>query len=135
MRSRFSRLLLVAGLFACSMLGPQAAASAEEVSIRITRPQPDETLHDNTGAVPVAVTLHGLGLAATTSLRVLFNGNPHGADRRVLEFTLENVARGTHALRVQLIGVRDTVIAESPTVTFHLWQASRLLPPRNSSPP
>ena len=131
--------MVAALVFSCGMLESQPAASAEGPSIVISRPQHDETLHDNTGAVVVTVALQGVTFAAGSRLRVLLDGKPHGADRRAreltLEFTLKGVERGSHSLQVQLIDARDALIATSPTVTFHLWQASTLLPPRKPPPP
>ena len=60
--------VLAALTFACSMLASQPAASAEEPAIVISRPKHDETIHDNTGAVPVAVALQGIAFAAGSRL-------------------------------------------------------------------
>lgn len=94
----------------------QLAASAEASSIAITRPQHEEVVHDNTGAVRVAISLQGAAFAAGNRLRILIDGNPYGSDRHTLMFSLDKVERGTHALQVQLIDGRDSLVAESPTV-------------------
>ena len=120
---------IAASLSAASAEGP-SIAPAITPSITIRRPQPEETLHDNTGAVPVAVALRGVTLAAGSRLRVLIDGKAHGADQGVLEFTLNEVERGEHVLQVQLIDARDALLAVSPAVTFYLWQASVLFPNR-----
>jgi hypothetical protein len=125
----FAVLLLFGGT-----LAPGFAAGAQGALI-ITRPQHDETIHDNSGTVPVAVSLQGVSLGGGARLRVLLDGKPSGADREGLIFTLDNVERGTHALQVQLINEKQGMVAESPVVTFHLWQASALLPSRKPPPP
>ncbi len=86
MRARLSRsplrlaaCVLGALLVTGGMAAARFAAGADEPSIRITRPHPDETLHDNTGAVPVVVALHGVGLAPDNRLRVLIDGAPDTA--------------------------------------------------------
>lgn len=127
--------LALAGVFICGMLVSQSAASAEEPSVVISRPIHEETLHDNTGTVMVSVSIRGKTLTEGRQLRVLLDGNSHGANRRALDFTLEDVARGSHTLQVQLLDAREALIAESPVVTFHLWQASKFLPPRKPTPP
>jgi hypothetical protein len=58
------------------------------------------------------------------------DGKPYGADHHTLEFTLEGVERGEHSLQVQLIDAKDALVSASPSVTFHLWQASVLFPKR-----
>jgi hypothetical protein len=135
-----SRLTCV-GMCLCGMLMPLSAAIAQAPSVAISSPRHEETLHDNTGTVAVAVSLQGETLAAGRQLRVLLDGNPmpnpipHGGSRHTLEFTLNDVERGTHTLQVQLLDARDALIAESPVVTFHMWQASKFLPPRKPKPP
>lgn len=124
----------LAGVFFCSLLASQSAVLAQEPSVVISQPGHEETLHDNTGAVGVLVSLQKETMTAGRQLRVLLDGNPHGANRRTLEFMLDNVERGTHTLQVQLLDAREALIAESPVVTFHMWQASQFLPPRKSKP-
>lgn len=64
MRTRLSRsplrlaaCVLGALLATGGMAAARFAAGTDEPSIRITRLHPDETLHDNTGAVPVTFHL------------------------------------------------------------------------------
>ena len=132
------RRVLAALMLVCGIAVSQSAASAEGPSIAppltpaitISRPQAGETIHDNTGAVPVAVALRDVMVAAGSRLRVLLDGKAHGADQRTLEFKLHEVERGEHTLQVQLIGAKDALLAASPAVTFYVWQASVLFPSR-----
>lgn len=114
----------------CGIAMSQSAASAVgpplTPSIIVSRPQPGETIHDNRGAVPVAVALRGVTLAAGNRPPVLMGGKAHGADQRTLEFTLEAVERGEHALQVQLLDAKGALIAASPAVTFYVFSAARV---------
>ena len=125
-------------LCACGLLTAQYAAGTDAPAavprLAILQPQHDEVIHDNTGAVPVSVMLEGAKLAPGSRLRVLLDGTPHGTSRDQLVFTLEGIERGTHNLQVQLIDAGDRLSATSPMITFHLWQASRLMPPRGPPP-
>lgn len=122
--------MVCAGLLMCTLGMPVSVWAAELVAIMISRPQHGETIHDNTGAVPVAVALHGATLGADKRLRVLIDGNPYVADQRALEFTLKGIERGEHHLQVQLLDDAGRVLATSLTSTFQVWQASSLFPGR-----
>lgn len=103
---------------------PVAAAT-----IVIASPAHEETIHDNTGNVPVSVTIRGAAPAGAR-IRALLDGRPYGTDQRSASFTLTQVERGEHTLQVQLVNPAGRVVASSATVTFYLWQASRLFPSR-----
>lgn len=112
----------------CGTSLAQTAAPAETAAIALTRPGNGETIHNNLGEVPVAVTLPSTALDAGNRLRVLLDGKPYGADQKTREFTLTNVDRGEHTLQVQIIDARNTVLAGSNSVTFYMWRASKLFP-------
>lgn len=126
---------LTALVFAGSMLVWQRPASAEESAVMIMHPQPEQTIYDNTGYVPVSVTLQSMPLVRDNRLRVLIDGKPYGADQSALEFTLRDVERGEHSLQVQLVDTSNAVLALSTPVKFYVWQASVLLPTRKPAAP
>ena len=122
--------------FACALccvlaLGVGAQAGVE---LTIDAPASGETLHDNEGRVPVAVSIRGLPAGAAPRLRPLVDGAAQGPDRRERRFSLDDVERGEHVLVVQLIDSAGGVVAASPPVTFHLWRASALFPARRDRP-
>jgi len=99
--------------------------------IAIISPKNEETLHDNAGRVPVSIAIQGSGeLPEHSSVRVLLDGKPHGASRNGASFMLEGVERGEHTLQAQVVDAGGKTILSSDTVTFYLWQASRLFPGR-----
>lgn len=99
--------------------------------IAITSPKNEETIHDNTGRVPVSIAIQGsAGLPEHSSIRLLLDGQPYGAARYGASFTLEGVERGEHMLQAQVVDASGKTILSSDTVTFYMWQASRLLPGR-----
>lgn len=110
-------------------------AAAQGFVVAITRPQAGETVHDNTGAVPVAVTVQGGALAADQRVVVLLDGKPYGAERRTLAFVLQDVDRGEHSLQVQLVDAKGAVVGTSSALTFYLWRASSQFPLRKREPP
>lgn len=110
-------------------------AFAQNAAVIITRPQAGETVHDNTGAVPVEVTVAGGVLTAGQRLRVLLDEKPYGAEQRAPAFVLQGVERGEHQLRVELVDAKGTVLGASSPVTFYMWQASSLFPSRKREAP
>ena len=127
MNARTLLLCLCAMVF---MVGPSIAQDAA-LGVSIVSPRNEETIHDNTGRVAVAVAIrNGDSLAAGGAIRVLLDGKPFGPDARASSFALEGLERGEHRLQVQLMNAAGTVIATSEVVTFYMWQASALFPSR-----
>jgi hypothetical protein len=120
---------------ACVVMMGQSVALAQALVVTIMRPQPEQTIVDNSGAVPVAVALYGTDLSPDKRLRVLLDGKPYGNDQSALEFTLQDVVRGEHSLQMQLVDGKDVVLAQSPAVRFHMFQASALFPTRKPAVP
>lgn len=128
-RCFFSSALCV---WLCAM---SLTTAAQGTSVVITRPQAGDTVHDNTGAVPVTVSVKGGVVPAAHVLRVLLDGKTYGAEQRTLDFVLQGVERGEHNLQVQLVDAKGTVVAASAPVTFYLWQASSQFPARKREAP
>jgi hypothetical protein len=126
-------LCLSALLCVGSMGLANRAGAAAPAAVFVSSPQAGATVHDNSGAVPVSVVVQGIAFTADHRVRVLLDGKPYGSDHRTLQFTLQGVERGEHLLQIQLLDGKDTLHAVSPAITFYLWQASRLIPPRKGS--
>lgn len=108
-----------------------SAARADAATITINSPQPEETIHDNNGAIAVAVVVRNGGAARDAlRFRVLLDEQPYGPIQHSLSFTLAGVERGEHTLRVQSVDAAGNAIASSGTVKFYMWQASQLFPGR-----
>lgn len=121
---------LLALIFVALCFIPIAAGVAAEPGIRILNPASEETIHDNTGRISVAVEL-GEGVVKNGQrVRILLDGAPAARDRAQLHFVLHGVVRGRHTLRALLVDAKGNTLASSEPVTFYLWQASRLIPRR-----
>jgi hypothetical protein len=121
---------LVSYALACSVLISCFAHADAYRAVRIVAPKPDATVHDNSGNLAVTVAVSpplradsGDHLALQLDGRVVSSGF-------VRRFELAGIDRGSHTLRAQVIGADGSVIASSPPVIFHMWQASRLFPGR-----
>ncbi len=98
--------------------------------VRITQPQPDATIRENTGQVRVSVML-------TTALKIddghrltfALDGRLIGKPQTEGGITLENVDRGTHSVEARVVDASGQTLARSQAVTFHVQRFSALLPP------
>lgn len=99
--------------------------------LRITSPANDETIHDNTGSVSVTFALDPPpGAGAKLKIRMYLDGSAMPETLTTLQFTLRDVARGTHTLRAELLDDAGNTQLAAQEVTFNLWQASQLFPNR-----
>ncbi len=130
---RFTLLTLIVATLSSALLALTAfAANVNDAQgakprISIVSPSEKQTVHANSGRVPVAVNIDDSGsLRYDIVLRVVLDGKDFGPLRHARSFDLENVVRGEHRLQVQLIDESGNAVASSEPITFYLWQASRL---------
>ena len=109
-----------------------AAATVGAAEIRILSPQQEETVHNNSGNVTVAVQAR---LGAGEHIRLLLDGSPQAPDSDRGIFALEGIDRGEHKLQALLMSDKDEILARSKTVTFYMWRASAQFPTRKPPPP
>jgi hypothetical protein len=122
--------LAVAGSATQTVAVP-APADARYSALHIDRPRANETLHDNSGRVNVALTLRPpLRTRDGHVLRVLLDNELLDGSWTQAPIELTGVDRGTHDLQVIVVDTEGRRLAASTPVEFHLWRASRLLPSR-----
>ncbi len=124
-----NRQLLILLLAGAALVSGAAWAQGEQ-TITIVSPQPETTIHDNTGNLTVTVAVSPPPhLEAGERLTLLLDGAPVASGTRQ-RFELQNIDRGSHTLQAQVNAADGSVIATSPPVTFYMWRASRLFPNR-----
>ena len=119
---------------ACLLLaGLLAGGGALAASLHIAAPQPGQVIHDNQGRVGVVVA----DLPSGARLQAMLDGAPLGPVEEAPAFSLEDVPRGTHRLRVILLDDQDRELATSEEVEFTVWRASvrGRPPPPPAQPP
>jgi hypothetical protein len=96
---------------------------------RIVRPADDETIPNTGGAVDVRVAFEPT-LAPGHSLFLYLDGRiVEDFPTTALEYTVQNVERGTHSLVAIIQDSSGKRIAETPAVRFHVRQTSIAQPP------
>lgn len=111
---------------------PESASPARYGVLQIVQPKNAETVHDNTGAVPVEVALNPpLDTKAGHRLRVMLDEALLPGAWTTTRFSLQQVERGTHQLQVIVADGEGRTLNRSATIEFYMWQASRLFPQRS----
>ncbi len=130
------RDVLLVFAFAMGMALPKAHSAAQPdryTSIHVLSPASEATISDNNGAVPVEIELSpALNVAANHRIRVALDGAVLSPDRTQLRFRLENLDRGEHWLRVEIVDAGGNMLITAAPVKFHVWRASVLFPEKKS---
>jgi len=121
-------------------LTPRRADKPKPVAyeqLAITRPAPEENIHDNQGIVEVTVKLDPeLVTAKGHRIQLLLDGKVRGAPSPAVGQSLEGVDRGEHTVAAQVLDRNDQVLITSTPVVFYLKHYSPLFyPPRSDIAP
>jgi hypothetical protein len=99
---------------------------AEAYQIKILTPEHDEAIRDNAGNVVVFVKVTpSLEPDKGYAFVVYLDGTESKEKQTTPQFTLQNVDRGTHELRVELMDNKNKVLSTA-SATFHLQRHSVL---------
>lgn len=99
-------------------------------SLAIVEPEPDGTVRDTTGRVPVRIDLDPPLITKEGDYLILYLDGQPVAEGSTPQFTLEDVDRGTHRLEAAVSSAAGQTLIRSPAVTFHLHRTSVNLPAR-----
>jgi hypothetical protein len=111
-----------------------AAAPAERyISIRVLSPASEATIFDNNGVVAVDIQLTpALHLHAGHRIRVRLDDTVLAPDRTQAQFQLEDVDRGEHWLRIEVLDAGSNILISAAPVKFQVWRASAQFPDRKT---
>ena len=120
---------------AMTLLLSFACVSAGAAQVSLLAPVDQDTIHDNSGNLAVAVKVDPpIDPKDGTSIRILLDGKPAARDSSGMSFTLTGVERGEHSLQALLIDRQGHTLSVSKTVDFTMWQASVNALPRKRKP-
>jgi len=123
------RIRMVCALISALLIASSAYGQTYD-SVTIVSPEPETTVHDNSGNLSVKVAVAPpLQAGSGHHFTLLLDGNAvaSGSSRR---FKLTSIDRGAHTLQVQVQAADGTVLVSSQPVQFYMWEASRLFPGR-----
>ena len=94
-----------------------------EYEIVINTPKNNTTIRDNTGSIYIS---GGIKPRFKTGLEVqlLLDGKPHNKPQTHSMFSLRDINRGEHRIKMLLLDEEGKVIASSTSVTFYMHRAS-----------
>lgn len=124
-----------AWLAVCAAFALPAAAQTPTPysAIEWVAPRPGQTIHDNSGNVPVELAIEPpLRAADGDRLGVAVDGRPLPQRWATPSFVVPGIDRGEHQLQAFVVAADGRRLAASEPLTFYLWQASRLFPQRRT---
>lgn len=109
---------------------------APDYQLQIASPQDDEAVRANAGDLTVNLQIRpALSQKRGDMIQLRMDGRPYGEPHSGLSFNLTNVDRGTHTLAAVVMNANGEVIAESPSIKFHLLRNTILLNPNDGNNP
>ena len=95
----------------------------EEYQVTINQPKNNATIRDNTGSLyisGVVTPIFKRGLA----VQLILDDEPYQQPQNHTRFSLRNVNRGEHQIKMQILNEKGKVIALSDPITFYMHRAS-----------
>jgi len=123
-------LPVVPGMESIPSVSPRPRVVARYNAVSITSPANDQTYFRGDGDLLVTVRTEPR-LSGADTLVLYLNDTEH-ASGRATSFTIPELDRGTHQLRVAIKDGSGNIVMSSAPITFHMRQAS-VLQPRTGS--
>ncbi|GAA6171545.1 DUF4124 domain-containing protein [Colwellia sp. KU-HH00111] len=95
----------------------------EEYQVLINIPKNNSTIRDNTGSIYIQGTIKPIFKRGLT-IQLVLDGEPYQAPQTDTRFSLRNINRGEHQIKMQLLNEKGKVIASSDIITFYMHRAS-----------
>lgn len=108
------------------------SATAAAYSVSIVQPQDQTTIH-NQSPITVMASVQP-SLKTGDSVQLLVDGLPMGSPQTGLQFTLQDLIRGSHQLQVRILDANGQTLKMSLPITLFKQQASVLLPTTSPAP-
>jgi hypothetical protein len=103
----------------------EQSAQADYQQVSIVSPTQDETLRDNTGAVPVnVVTQPDLDSASGHRFRYYLDGQAQGKPTESGRIIFDNLDRGSHTVEAAIVDSTGQELIRSSSVRFFLHRQS-----------
>ena len=99
------------------------AATGEYASFDIVQPTNDETIRTDTNSVSVGLSLSP-PLASGHVIHLYVDGNKLDSDITTTQLVLQQLSRGTHTLKAEIVDAEGNALKATGSTTFHLRQAA-----------
>lgn len=109
---------------------PDEPAAHPYTALTIAQPGNDETIHDNSGTLAVALTLSpALQTEQDHRIKIFLDGEALPNTQAATHFSLTEIERGGHTLQVAVVDRSGQLLITSAPTTFYMWRASALFSP------
>ena len=95
----------------------------EEYKIAITNPKNNATIRDNTGSIYIEGAIKPR-FKPGLQVQLVIDDTPHDKPQKHSMFSLRNVHRGEHKIKMLLLDEKGKLIASSPSITFYMHRAA-----------
>ncbi len=96
---------------------------AEDYQVVINHPKNNTTIRDNTGSVYISGSIMPI-FKRGLKIQLILDDKPHLKPQTHTMFSLRNIDRGEHQIKMQLLNEKGKVIALSKAITFYMHRAS-----------
>lgn len=105
------------------VLDIKSAEISNDYQVIINDPKDNSTIRDNTGSVYVSGIIKPIFKRGLT-IQLILDGIPHQTPQSHSRFSLKNIDRGEHQIKMQVFNEKGKVIALSKPVTFYMHRTS-----------
>ncbi len=107
-----------------SLLDIKPKALENDFQVVINQPQNNATIRDNTGSVYVSGGIQPV-FARGHTIQLYLDGKPYGEPQENSIYSLRDIDRGEHQIKMELRDTEGKVIATSKITTFYMHRASK----------
>lgn len=95
----------------------------EEYQVSINIPKDNSTIRDNTGSIYIQGSIKPI-FKRGLKIQLILDGLPHQEPQTDTRFSLQDINRGEHQIKMQLLNEKGKVIASSTAITFYMHRSS-----------
>jgi len=105
------------------ILDIQTKKIVEEYQVEINQPKDNSTIRDNTGSVYISGSIKPI-FKRGLKIQLMVDDKPHLKPQSHTMFSLRNIDRGEHQIKMKLLNEKGKVIALSKAITFYMHRTS-----------
>jgi len=95
----------------------------EEYQVVINHPKDNSTIRDNTGSVYISGSIKPI-FKRGLKIQLILDDKPHLTPQTHAMFSLHNINRGEHQIKMEVLNKKGKVIALSKITTFYMHRVS-----------
>ncbi|MBU2924214.1 DUF4124 domain-containing protein [Colwellia sp. 4_MG-2023] len=105
------------------LLDIQKEIVPEDYQIIINHPKNHDTIRDNTGSILISAMIQPR-FKRGLKVQLILDGEAYQTPQNHTQFSLRNIDRGEHQIKMQVFNEEGKVIALSDPITFYMHRAS-----------